>query len=986
MEIKSVLDWFDIPRTEAPATARLWMEANFNPATAYYGFGLTGTSCSADIPDPVATGAQGYSPFSQYQTMEILLDKLDSCELFLVHDVYSQPVVPLATLDAQTKTYVVGGHSLSPLARENAEQAVIQARRNHGTLSPAPKLATPESTSTPVSREPANQKSGVALLLTRYAIGREEYREGTYAYNNLNLRYDFPALKRSYYTLRTLRPGFVYVYHEDSLECFTVGTTRLRPDKKRNTGNIRATDDALVFQGDGRGQEVFIAFSEHEWTDRQCEKIVNNEGGCRENQMQRFSLESPGQDTCPISELANQVDEYAGAAGKYGWWSDYPSHGNYWADARQSKLESLAGAQHVVALHDPTAITHDLTSLIEEVLSHIESYATKNHRKKIIAETIEALYAQNPDDVGDLKEHVRENERAKFLGDYREHINEFQQRLLDYKSDRHQWLSTAGITDQPGTIGTSWATYDFNSLRDWYDFEFSFVRSIGKLTSVAMPTSDLRNEPEFALLDKWASEPGSWLYKAVAPPDAMEKISSNWGLLGKISAESANLVKELHSHSRATQATGHLLNILTAYAVKTGAAVRNGSLAPGHIKNVGQVPGSLAKAFKAIGARHGFIITIDDSDVESVLHYLDEAAKKKGLVEEYVKAPNHRALDDAIPLFKLADANDISAVSKHPFRASANLAGSGIISAFSILNLAAASDALLNDLNGPSHNAAFENQLALTGAIVGLGEAAARGLNAVNGALPPQARGRLASSIAKKLASDGASKALSWVGLGLDLLVSGTKSYKQLDDGEFDAGLLYAASGATAVAGFGASAAAAVVLTGGTALIAIAVITVVSAVVSTLLDIWADSEQAGPVERWLDGSSWGNGDMKPALNYGSVEEEQEGLIRLIHEPVIVEPDFDVNIGFEHYLAEFKVFLPRFEKESSYELADEHGGAVHADGPWEPKENGVLISYRHYIRKSSHERRAIRYTATYAPSEVFRKDPIVKRFTVEHWTA
>lgn len=181
MEIKGVLDWFDIPRIEAPSTARAWIETNFDPMQVSTGFGLTGTSCSVEVRDP---GAMIYdiTPFSSFQALDMLLDKIDTCELFLVHDIGSEPMVPLARLNGETNTYTVIDYLLSLTARENAEQALRQAKKNHGSLAPPPTLAAPEPAAEPSRTESARQTRGIALLPVRYAVGRNEYRDDFYAY------------------------------------------------------------------------------------------------------------------------------------------------------------------------------------------------------------------------------------------------------------------------------------------------------------------------------------------------------------------------------------------------------------------------------------------------------------------------------------------------------------------------------------------------------------------------------------------------------------------------------------------------------------------------------------------------------------------------------------------------------------------------------------------------------------------------------------
>jgi len=213
----------------------------------------------------------------------------------------------------------------------------------------------------------------VALLPVRYAVAPKANGQ-VYRYQAANLNRGFPALEQTSYVVRELRHGFVYVFAQNKLHVFEVTAGgNLRPYRLAEGGeDIRIERAALLFPK--RLGEVALAYSEHEWTDPQCQRIVSDTDSARTRSMQRVVLASPAADTFPLDALDALVENYAGRAAEFAW-SDSR------ASARQTstyaRLPALAeGGQFGIALADPIGITHDLSALIEEALAEIKAYVS----------------------------------------------------------------------------------------------------------------------------------------------------------------------------------------------------------------------------------------------------------------------------------------------------------------------------------------------------------------------------------------------------------------------------------------------------------------------------------------------------------------------------------------------------------------------------------------------------------------------------------
>lgn len=436
MEIKQRKDitLFDLERIESPSSARDWIERNVDLNPDSNGFGVDRLMGLADAVQCIFNSSGGGQELVG-AALQDLLAKIELCEAFLVHCLGSTPMEPLAIPGPKPRTFEPNG-SLRGDARDAAKRLIQEARENDGTYA-APTLATKEPTG--VTREQPSQRkgTGVALLPGRYAVAPKKEGEEAYSYSHSQLRTDLPELKQGRYVIRALRAGFLYVFFEGNLESFSVSANgRIRRVPRRQQGSIVAHEDALIFPGDGKDKEAMIAFSGHPWTKAQRDKIINNENGCRASQMQAFPLEAPEQDAVPLADLATIVEEYAGRAKQYEW-SEYRCP-NRDARERMDSVNKKAGAgQHIVVLHDPVAITHELGSFFEQDLERLRkyvsepddgdpTYAHERYRKKVIATAIERIYeshfakhyykdewSDNPNASGEYKAVVREIEEEQ---------------------------------------------------------------------------------------------------------------------------------------------------------------------------------------------------------------------------------------------------------------------------------------------------------------------------------------------------------------------------------------------------------------------------------------------------------------------------------------------------------------------------------------------------------------------------------------------
>lgn len=492
--------------------------------------------------------------------------------------------------------------------------------------------------------------------------------------------------------------------------------------------------------------------------------------------------------------------------------------------------------------------------------------------------------------------------------------------------------------------------------------------------------------------------------------------------LGSLTDGSAKVIEQIYKHYPYNVATLEISNTLTAYSVtakpntsgKTRARADKAlrSALRERLQSLSSNNDEFLKALQALAARHGLAVTTKVYDEETVLRKLEEATGREGILEEYRREIRKTGSlnQDGIAVWEVNDITErtteqrLSKYRPNPFAGLGNLGISGIVSFFNVQNTMLATNAIIDDINSETGDIEWGNLTNFVSAIAGLGGAAAGTVEATNEILKRSAtrlniKGTPATErLARVLNSRLATRLFGYGGAFFSGVTDGIEGFKQFRQGEFDAGLLYTMSGVTIFAGGSA-------LTYGTLMLAInpfvGVVVIIVGLILTGLSLLfrygAENTVAGPVERWLDSGTFGRRDRDDAVTYDSLQEEQEGLITLLHEPVVLEPNFEIELGFEHNLAEFRIFLPNYretqyrlvdgelevvEEPSEFDLKDAMGHSVYPVDR-KPTPSGLLLTYRHYIDKDEHDKWIMDYVAKYAPTKAFKDKPIVKKFSVEH---
>ncbi len=245
----------------------------------------------------------------------------------------------------------------------------------------------------------------VAVLPIRYAIAKvSEAATMPSASPRKQLDQQFPTIKTARYILRLLREGLVYLYIDGQMEIYQHSNGHFSPftdAQARTDAKSPLTQSAGGYLLIPENKSVYFAFSEHQWTAWQYYKIACNIDGARDQQMQRLTTNGSAQhNTLPLSQLEQQVMDFIGAADGFPW-SDTPVKGPHYAAPLQQEMTEHIH-QQVVALHDPIAIVHDFSALLEQQLDELQTYTTspeqgsrdgeQRFRKKIISDIIEGLY------------------------------------------------------------------------------------------------------------------------------------------------------------------------------------------------------------------------------------------------------------------------------------------------------------------------------------------------------------------------------------------------------------------------------------------------------------------------------------------------------------------------------------------------------------------------------------------------------------------
>ncbi len=225
------------------------------------------------------------------------------------------------------------------------------------------------------------------IVPVRYAVlPNKDGSDRKRAYSNEKLSHAHPDLEGSAYTLRTLRPGYLYLYNGETIHLWEVNGDNTFTalnftsqeeynqalNKEETLNSVWAHDDV---------DSVWLGYFPSLLTKNMVSKLIKEEA-FRETVMRKIEipelLENTGspsaqKHTLPIESISLEVEEFKNAPNDFSWSCQYtpPKMGSR---ALQSKLNSIYPAARpkvplLVALEDPEGVAIDL-GLIASYYQH----------------------------------------------------------------------------------------------------------------------------------------------------------------------------------------------------------------------------------------------------------------------------------------------------------------------------------------------------------------------------------------------------------------------------------------------------------------------------------------------------------------------------------------------------------------------------------------------------------------------------------------
>lgn len=235
------------------------------------------------------------------------------------------------------------------------------------------------------------QKQGLPLFISRFSVGR-----GSAIRSPIAKPAGYPELpaSSSYYTLRNLRSGYLYIYDslDNSIKTYSLTAGGLATlinasEPQAATEAFKKQHVACMQQGQKYAnaalitiskptvaRSIFISYSEYKWTQAVLNAHRGTSAAAVEMRKHMTEVKIGGQtvSSLPIQRLQNSVNEYSltNAQGKQSFaWS---TRGFLELKSNAPKIIEEAnrlapGKGLVVAIHDPVALMSDISALIDEL-------------------------------------------------------------------------------------------------------------------------------------------------------------------------------------------------------------------------------------------------------------------------------------------------------------------------------------------------------------------------------------------------------------------------------------------------------------------------------------------------------------------------------------------------------------------------------------------------------------------------------------------
>lgn len=299
------------------------------------------------------------------------------------------------------------------------------------------------------------QLKTVALYPVRWAISQEE------AALPANFRAPSVSLEKTFYCLRALKGGWVYMYSElyGALHEYRVGEDGFISEVQPGVNSVLLADadaeSALPCIHHPEAGKVFLKFVQHRWTVR-LQELVRTDAEVRNEYMQVFNLDGlvarGHAENIAETETVNQfVEEFREEQVEFEWsLTDFTR--SLSDQDLQGQSKKATEFSYCVALDDEIGITSELGQLHALYVNLITNYAEENvypYTTAKLADALIALEASKKTDEGDredvrneLKERIRTADKEAFVEQYHKQVEEYDQERGRVFDDWKRWIDS----------------------------------------------------------------------------------------------------------------------------------------------------------------------------------------------------------------------------------------------------------------------------------------------------------------------------------------------------------------------------------------------------------------------------------------------------------------------------------------------------------------------------------------------------------------
>jgi len=148
------------------------------------------------------------------------------------------------------------------------------------------------------------------------------------------------------------------------------------------------------------------------------------------------------------------------------------------------------------------------------------------------------------------------------------------------------------------------------------------------------------------------------------------------------------------------------------------------------------------------------------------------------------------------------------------------------------------------------------------------------------------------------------------------------------------------------------------------------------------------------IEKWLDAGTFGKRERLDAPTYANLSEELDALGYAVHAPKVIETDWKDPLGWPHYRAEARIFLPGYDMTTSHLKVLANGNPVGYDSNNAANHkkacshenylvthidtseaDGAIAALRHYQPKDGDAVQVL-FEVRYRPSRDFEKEYVL----------